>query len=87
MTRSITSLFSAKKKAKEQETEEQKEQLIRAIEEIRRQTAAAYSAFNNAVDGKLIEALIYEIKSLQAKYNYYLSCAKLEKIERSSFVA
>lgn len=87
MPTKIISLFSTKKSAQNPSSDLQKKQLLHAIDEIREQIAAAYSAFNNTVDASLIEACIYEIKSLQAKYNYYITCAKLENIHKSRFSA
>ena len=64
---------------------EENRTLLESIAEVRSRMAAAYSAFNNARDSMLIDASIYEINSLQAKYAYYLNRAKFEKIENSCF--
>ena len=44
--------------------------------ETRALIAQAYAGFNAASDGDLVEAYIYEIQSLQARYSYLLRCRK-----------
>lgn len=40
--------------------------------ELKRELVAAYSRFNNTPDPALLEAVIYEIKSLEARYSHAL---------------
>ena len=44
----------------------------------------AYDRFNHVTDPELVEASIYEINSLQARYNYLLRRAKVEVIVASA---
>lgn len=52
-----------------------------AIEVIKEQLATARSRLNYATDSDMIDALIYEIKSLQHKYNFYIKLCR-ESLER-----
>lgn len=56
-----------------------------AIEVIKEQLATARSRLNYATDNDMIDSLIFEIKSLQHKYNFYIRlCRKsIEKARES----
>ena len=47
-------------------------ELEKGLQETRVLIAQAYAGFNSASDGELVEAYIYEIQSLQARYSYLL---------------
>lgn len=50
-----------------------------AIEIIKEQLATARGRLNYATDRDMIDALIYEIKSLQHKYNFYIRLCRESK--------
>ncbi len=50
--------------------------LINSLSHTRTLINQAYGAFNNASDGDLIESYVFEINSLQARYNYLIRRAK-----------
>lgn len=62
------------KKAAEEVSESAK--LLLDIREIQRQIESAYNRFENENDSDLIEACVYELESLTARYRYLLRCAK-----------
>ena len=70
----IIILFPAYTYTKEREREEKsmQGQWSEAIDIIKEQLATARSRLNYATDRDMIDALIYEIKSLQHKYNFYI---------------
>ncbi|MBR6400825.1 MAG: DUF2508 family protein [Firmicutes bacterium] len=47
-----------------------------AIDIIKEQLATARHRLNYATDDDMIDSLIYEIKSLQHKYNYYIKLCR-----------
>ena len=47
-----------------------------SIEKTRQALEIAYSGFNNALDTDLIDSYIYEINSLQKRYNHLTSLAE-----------
>ena len=46
--------------------------LMTSLSQTRTQINQAYSCFNTTCDSDLIESYVYEINSLQARYNYLL---------------
>lgn len=52
--------------------------LHKCIEKTRRNLEIAYAGFNNAVDAELIDSYIYEINSLQKRYNHLTKIAAEE---------
>ena len=52
--------------------------LQEAIEKTRRALDNAYTGFDNAVEADLIDSYIYEINSLQKRYNYLTQLAASE---------
>ena len=52
--------------------------LRKCIEKTRRNLEIAYAGFNNAVDVELIDSYIYEINSLQKRYNHLTKIAAEE---------
>lgn len=52
------------------------DQLLNDIENIKLQIQAAESHFSEITDGDLIEANVYELKSLNARYRFLLKEAK-----------
>ena len=60
------------------ETELTTTSLQEAIEKTRRALDNAYTGFDNAVEADLIDSYIYEINSLQKRYNYLTQLAASE---------
>ena len=52
--------------------EEERRALMDSLSRTRTQIQQAYGSFNAASDGDLIESYVFEINSLQARYNYLL---------------
>ena len=71
--------FSKKKNA---QAEQEKREVIEAMRTTRADLRAARSAFNNATQPELVEAAVYEINALQARYAYYLRQARELQCER-----
>ena len=53
-----------------------KEETLSKIIDLKERLWHASENFENATEPELIEAVIYEIRSLQAQYAYYLRAAK-----------
>ena len=51
---------------------EERRELVRTLSDTRAQIQQAYSGFNNARDGELIDSYVFEISALQSRYNYLL---------------
>lgn len=51
-------------------------ELRQELNQISRQLKEAYDRFNYACEPELIEASIFEINALKAKYDYLLRCVK-----------
>ena len=51
-------------------------ELRQELEQINRQLKEAYDRFNYACEPELVEASIFEINALKAKYDYFLRCVK-----------
>ena len=61
--------------------EEERRELMQSLAHTRTLINQAYGGFNNASDSDLIESYVFEINSLQARYNYLLRRVKeLESI-------
>lgn len=56
--------------------EEERRVLMDSLSRTRTQIQQAYGSFNAASDGDLIESYVFEINSLQARYNYLLRRVK-----------
>ncbi len=56
--------------------ENERQELQRCIEEVKKSLNQAYTAFNMADDTDLIESCVYEINALQARYNYLVKQRK-----------
>ena len=56
--------------------EEERRDLISSLSHTRTLINQAYSGFNMASDSDLIESYVFEINSLQARYNYLLRRVK-----------
>ena len=56
------------------------ELLQEELRQTQRELSLAYERFNEAREPELVEACVYEISALKARYNYLLRCIK----ERSS---
>lgn len=73
--------FTSKRKKKalalQAEEQENKTKLIHTIKETEHHLALAFRSFNEALDKDLINASIYEIKSLQAQHNFLIRQLKL----------
>ena len=51
-------------------------ELRQELDQINRQLKEAYDRFNYACEPELVEASIFEINALKAKYDYFLRCVK-----------
>ncbi len=51
-------------------------ELRQELDQINRQLKEAYDRFNYACEPELVEASIFEINALKAKYDYLLRCVK-----------
>ena len=60
--------------------EEAPHPLIEAIRDVCARIDATQSRFEQETDADLIEADIYELQSLRAKYRYLLRCARAEGV-------
>lgn len=56
--------------------EEARQELLQSLAHTRTLINQAYGGFNNASDSDLIESYVFEINSLQARYNYLLRRVK-----------
>lgn len=56
--------------------EEERQELMNSLAHTRALINQAYGGFNTANDGDLIESFVFEINSLQARYNYLLRRVK-----------
>lgn len=56
--------------------EEERRELISSLSQTRTLINQAYGGFNTASDSDLIESYVFEINSLQARYNYLLRRVK-----------
>ena len=52
--------------------EDERRELMSSLAHTRALINQAYGGFNTASDGDLIESFVFEINSLQARYNYLL---------------
>lgn len=55
---------------------EERQELINSLAHTRTLINQAYGGFNSANDADLIESYVFEINSLQARYNYLLRRVK-----------
>ena len=78
MEKKIRLLSAEKLRAKESETPEQK--LLNEIREVCRKIETAYENFGYEQDDDLVEAAIYEIEALKARYRYLLRLAKSQNV-------
>lgn len=56
--------------------EEERRELLQSLSRTRTLINQAYGGFNSASDSDLIESYVFEINSLQARYNYLLRRVK-----------
>lgn len=56
--------------------ETERQELMNSLAHTRALINQAYGGFNTASDGDLIESFVFEINSLQARYNYLLRRVK-----------
>ncbi|HZJ78253.1 MAG TPA: DUF2508 family protein [Clostridia bacterium] len=75
------------KKDKEQEKNESDIKIIEDIRNICRMLESAYTRFQFEEDEDLVEATIYEIESLKARYRYLIRKAKEKKIANLELTA
>ncbi len=59
--------------------EEERAELLEALERTRAQINQAYACFNAAQDSQLIESYVFEISALQARSSYLLR--RLKELE------
>lgn len=60
--------------------ERENNKMIGDIDETLKAINIAYSKFNSVTDANIIEALLYEIKSLESKYKHLLAEAKEQNV-------
>jgi hypothetical protein len=65
-----------KKPAKPRAQTQEDEEIIEAVNVIRRELDFLHNRYDNTSDAILIESLIYEIKAAHMKYQYYLNLCK-----------
>ena len=58
----------------------EEEEILKEIKNIESSLECAYTKFHNATEPELIDSCIYEIQSLQTKYNYFMNLAKIKQI-------
>ena len=56
--------------------DEERQALMNSLSHTRALINQAYGSFNNTSDGDLIESYVFEINSLQARYNYLIRRVK-----------
>ena len=56
--------------------EDERQELLSSLSRTRTLINQAYGSFNSANDSDLIESYVFEINSLQARYNYLLRRVK-----------
>jgi len=66
---------------------EQDESLLEDIRRVCRQMDAVYARFEYEEDEDLVEAAIFELEALKARYRYLIKRAKKEKLESSDITA
>lgn len=66
---------------KKKSTNEDDEQLISEIHRLSEALTLAYERFELQCDNDLVEATIYEIEALKARYRYLLAIAKQKKLK------
>jgi vacuolar-type H+-ATPase subunit B/Vma2 len=74
----ITQLIMKKRNVNEDD-----EQLINEIHRLSEALALAYERFELHSDNDLVEATIYEIEALKARYRYLLAIAKEKNLKSS----
>ena len=57
-------------------TDDEQTELLNALEKTRFALESARISFDNASEPELVDATVYEINSLQARYNYLLRRAR-----------
>ncbi len=72
----MAKVFVYRMTAKERENNK----MIGDIDETLNAINIAYSKFNSVTDANIIEALLYEIKSLESKYEHLLAEAKEQNV-------
>lgn len=70
------------KKALRRAYEEERRDLLNSLSHTQALIHQAYGGFNCAIDGDLIESYVFEINSLQARYNYLLR--RFKELERAT---
>ncbi len=69
-------------KKTESESEREKREILEAMRRTREELRMARAFFNDACEPELVEASVYEINSLQARYAYFLRLARELKCEQ-----
>ena len=64
------------RRTRDREREEERRVPLNRLDRTRTLIAQAYSGFNTACDGDLIESYVFEINALQARYSYLLRRVK-----------
>lgn len=69
-------LESSVRKKDQIECEKEKQEVLDAMQRTRLELKQAHESFNDAKEPELVEATVFEINALQARYAYYLRLAK-----------
>lgn len=69
-------------KTREAEPDTERQEILGEIESTREQLRLARISFDNVSEPELVDASIYEINSLQARYSYLLRRAREEGFEK-----
>ena len=75
--------FNTAVKRQEEEAQQEKREILEALQTIRQDLRCARNQFNNANDPELVEACVYEINALQARYAYFLRLAREKKVNEA----
>lgn len=68
----------------ESDRDREKREILEAMRQTREELRQARAFFNDAREPELVEASVYEINALQARYAYFLRLAKELKCEEAA---
>ncbi len=67
------------------ETEQESQEILIGLKEVKQNLDMVYMNFEYATDAALIDCYIYELKSLQMKYEYLMQRAKEKGLQAEGF--
>lgn len=71
---------------KPQENDEFEVDVVLELKRLKSELDRAYGEFQNLTDNDLLEACIFEIQALRAKYSYLLKQAKVQSLQSGEVV-